>query len=126
MDKDNSRSRLKNDIIFIGSFLVLAVLIGLCIFFFRSDGDTVTVTVDGDVRGVYPLGENITVEIKTDNGINILVIKDGVAFIESASCPDKICVAHKPISRDRETVVCLPNRVVIRVSSSEEGADIIV
>ena len=46
---------------------------------------------------------------------NVLVIKDGVAFVESADCPDEVCVAHLPISREGETIVCLPHRLVIRI-----------
>lgn len=120
------RSRVFNDIVFIASFLAAVVITGLCLFLFRADGDTVTVTVDGAVYGIYPLDEDITVEISSDNGTNVLVIKDGLAFVEAATCPDKICVSHKPILRDGETVVCLPNRVVISVSSTKDGPDMIV
>lgn len=120
------RSRVFNDIVFIASFLAAVVITGLCLFIFRADGDTVTVTVDGAVYGIYPLDEDITVEISSDNGTNVLVIKDGLAFVEAATCPDKICVSHKPILRDGETVVCLPNRVVISVSSTKDGPDMIV
>lgn len=120
------RSRVFNDIVFIASFLAAVVITGLCLFLFRADGDTVTVTVDGSVYGIYPLDEDITVEISSDYGTNILVIKDGLAFVEAATCPDKICVSHKPILRDGETVVCLPNRVVISVSSTKDGPDMIV
>lgn len=120
------RSRVFNDIVFIASFLAAVVITGLCLFLFRADGDTVTVTVDGSVYGIYPLDEDITVEISSDYGTNVLVIKDGLAFVEAATCPDKICVSHKPILRDGETVVCLPNRVVISVSSTKDGPDMIV
>ena len=120
------RSRVFNDIVFIASFLAAVVITGLCLFLFRADGDTVTVTVDGAVYGIYPLDEDITVEISSDYGTNVLVIKDGLAFVEAATCPDKICVSHKPILRDGETVVCLPNRVVISVSSTKDGPDMIV
>lgn len=120
------RPRVINDIVFIASFLAVVIITGLCLFLFRADGDTVTVTVDGAVQGTYPLDEDITVEIRSDYGINVLVIKDGLAFVEAATCPDKICVSHKPILRDGETVVCLPNRVVISVSTSEDSPDIIV
>ena len=52
------------------------------------------------------------------DGLNRLVIKDGKAWVETASCPDGICAAHKPIHREGESIVCLPNKVVITVSTA--------
>ena len=42
--------------------------------------------------------------------------------MENASCPDGICVSHRPIFRDGESIVCLPNRVVITVVSDGDTA----
>ena len=36
-----------------------------------------------------------------------------------ADCPDQLCVKQKKISLKNETIVCLPNKVVIEI----EGAD---
>ena len=74
--------------------VILAAVIGLIYLnFFRSPGSSVTVTVDGEVYGVYSLAENITEDIYTgENNANHnrLVIKDGKALMETASCPDGI------------------------------------
>ena len=56
-----------------------------------------------------------------DGGHNRLVIKDGKAWVEEASCPDGICAAHKPIHREGESIVCLPNKVVVTVVTAEGG-----
>ena len=45
----------------------------------------------------------------------VLVIEDGKAYMEEADCPNQICVHHSPVSHKGETIVCLPNRVVIEV-----------
>ena len=58
---------------------------------------------------------------------NRLVIKDGKASVESATCPDGICASHNPIHRKGESIVCLPNRVVITAHSVDSTQpDIIV
>ncbi len=91
--------------------------------FFRSAGDSVSVSVNGEVYAVYALDENRTEDIYTgedNSGHNRLVILDGKAYMETATCPDGICVAHKPVYRDGESIVCLPNKVVITVTLSEE------
>ena len=60
--------------------------------------------------------ENIQrIEIPGKVGKCILVISDGKADMESADCPNQICVHHSAISHTGETIVCLPNRVVIEV-----------
>ena len=104
-------------------------MIGAAFFFLRGEGDTVTVSVDGKHYGTYPLHTDLTLSIRTgEDGEeeNLLVIRDGTARVESATCPDGICAAHKPISREGESIVCLPHRVVITVQTSDgEEPDII-
>ena len=80
-------------------------------------------TVDGKEFGSYLLEEDVRVEIRTgaaDEELNVLVIKDGEAFVETATCPDGICAGHKPISREGESIVCLPHKVVITVYVTED------
>ena len=114
----------KNDAIFI-VILVLAVsLLGLGLLLFRTEGDTVTLTVDGELMGTYSLAQDRTVEIVTgeqNDRYNVLIIRDGEAYVAEASCPDGICAAHRPISRRGESIVCLPHRVVITVRTSENA-----
>ena len=122
-NKCDARRKRRNDIVFILALVIICASVGLSFFFFRETGDSVTVTVDGTTYGTYALSNDVTVEIKNADGVvtNILIIKDGKAHVEYASCPDGICVAHKPISREGESIVCLPNRVVITVVSSESS-----
>ncbi len=47
-------------------------------------------------------------------------IKDGQADITKAYCPDKICVDQRPVSRQGESLVCLPNKVVVEIENGGE------
>ena len=88
-----------------------------------KDGNLVSVSINGEEKYVYPITDNIETDIITgENGknINTLVIEDGKAYIKSATCPDKICVGHRPISKDGETIVCLPHKIVISVSDEKK------
>ena len=110
----------KNDWILAGGVLVIALAFYLINrFVIQSSGASVTVTVDGDVYGTYSLAEAQEIDI---NGTNHLSIHDGEADMTDADCPDKLCVHQRAISRDRETIVCLPNRVVVEVTGAEEPA----
>jgi hypothetical protein len=115
--------RFRNDVILIAALLAIVALAGLFVFLFRQPGDTVVVTIDGEHFATYSLSENVTVPIQTGkNGeqINLLIIQDGQAYVQKASCPDGICAAHRPIKREGESIVCLPHRVVITVHSASE------
>ncbi len=130
-NKTAAKHHLRNDIILIVCILFIAAIGMLYLFVFRNSGDTVKVTVDGQVYGTYKLTENITEDIVTgENGekLNRLVIKDGKACMETATCPDGICVEHQPIFRDGESIVCLPQRVVLTVvtDNDADSPDVIV
>ena len=121
--------RGRNDVIFISALLLILAIICLGFFLFRKEGSTVTVEVGGEVFGQYSLSRDTVVDITTGDGeLNRLVIRDGKAYVETATCPDGICVGHRPISRKGESIVCLPHRIVITVTDDgvDEGPDIVV
>lgn len=82
------------------------------------EGSSAVVIIDGERVASYPLSRDIETELITGQngeGRNILIIENGKARIESASCPDLICAKHKPIDQVGDTIVCLPNRLVIEI-----------
>lgn len=131
MEQREKKRLIRNDVIFIVALVVVIAVAGACLYFFRGEGNAVTVSVDGKVIATYPLNEDRVEDIYTEkDGHNRLVIKDGKAWVETASCPDGICAAHKPIHREGESVVCLPNKVVITVITADgnqgDGVDVVV
>lgn len=128
METNKNTKKIKNDIIFILALLLVLAIIGCCILLFRKEGDTVKVTIDGQLFGTYSLEQDRIVEIKTENGYNILVIENGTARIEEASCPDGICSSHRPIRFSGSSIICLPNKVVVSIESEKKdngGIDIV-
>ena len=116
----------KNDVILITVLLVVALLTagGMRIWQMNNTKDTanVVVTIDGEVYGTYPLSEDRTERIELPDGsYNILVISGGYADVTEASCPDQICVKHNHIRYSKESIVCLPNKVVVTVEGGEEN-----
>ena len=120
--KTTNKRHVRNDIILVSVLLLFAIAFGIYLFFFRATGDAVKVTVNGKPYATYSLSENREVNIYTRNNQqhNRLIVKDGKAFIETATCPDKICAEHRAIFRDGESIVCLPNRVVVTVIKSDK------
>ena len=124
--KQESR-KARNDVIFIASLLLVVLVFACVLFFSAEEGNTVRVTVDGRLFGEYSLLENKTVEIVNGDGYNLLIIEDGKAYVDTASCPDGICSSHRPVSRGEESILCLPNKVVIEIHTvTNSGPDIAV
>ncbi|MBR5047789.1 MAG: NusG domain II-containing protein, partial [Eubacterium sp.] len=77
---------------------------------------------DDKVHGTYPLEEDQTISIRGEDFVSILVIRDGMADMTEADCPDQICVRHSSIHFRGETIICLPHKVVVEVVSEGEGS----
>jgi hypothetical protein len=115
----------RNDMILIASIIVAALLmyVGLK-FVAAADVGTAmaVVTIDGEEYGRYPLAEDMEEKIELEDGnYNILTIEGGEADMTEASCPDKICVKHRAISRKNESIICLPNKVVVTIENGAES-----
>lgn len=110
--------KYKNDVILIGAVIALAVILIIAIALFLKKGETVKIIVDGKTKYKYNLNEDNRVELllgEDDKFQNTVIIKNGKAYMESANCPDKICVAHSAISKEGQTIVCLPHKLVVAV-----------
>ena len=73
----------------------------------------------GRQAGRYPLAEDRRVTIGAAD-YNVLEIKDGAAAVAEANCGDHTCVRTGRISREGETIVCLPHRLVVRIEGGDE------
>lgn len=115
----------KNDFILIAGLLLAALAAFGGISWYLAAGTQkaeAVVEVDGQEEGRYPLDQDTSVEIQLEDGsYNRLEIKDGRADITEASCPDKICVDHRSVSRRGESLVCLPNKVVVEIVNGQEA-----
>lgn len=101
-----------------------ALLIAFCMRFWNKPGEMVRIQIDGEVYGTYSLYKDDEIEINNQYGYNKLIIKEGLAYMDRADCPDKYCVEHKPISETNETIVCLPHKLVVEITGTEEAESI--
>ena len=104
------------DIILISCLIFLSLLLFLLFALFRSPGRTVEITLDGKVLGTYPIDEDKTVDAGEGK---VVVISGGFVYMESADCKNQICVRHSPISKSGESIICLPNRVIVRITGED-------
>lgn len=79
-----------------------------------GSGEKVQISVKGEVYKTVSLKSDEKQEIKI-NDTNVLVIENGSAYMQSAECDDKVCVNKGAISLEGESIVCLPNEVVVEI-----------
>ncbi len=103
-------------------FLCLICLGILSIFVVRQisgNGDSVEITVNGELYGVYPLSLNRSIEISTEYGRNVVVISDNTVQVKESDCPNHDCEDFGKIGTSGQTIICIPNRLVIAIVAAD-------
>lgn len=114
----------RNDILLCTGLLLAALCIWCTIFFVQKnrnrDSLMVVVTVDGEeyYRGLLLYRKEIDLD-----GHNKVVIADGEVWMEEADCPDKLCISQGKISKPGQTIICLPNKVMVTIKGGKSEYD---
>ena len=116
MSRSEKNKKLINDLI-----LIIAVLIIATFFFlFKGKGEKVRITVDNVVIGEYSLSEDKKIEL----GFSTVIIENGKAYVKNTDCPDKICKSTGKISSKGDSIVCVPNKMVVEILGSSADVQI--
>ena len=83
----------------------------------------VVVQVAGNEYGSYPLKEDRIIKIGENN---LLEITGGRVRMREARCPDQTCVEQGYIKTAGESIICLPNQVVVTLEKTLELLDGVV
>lgn len=103
-------------------FVVLLTLSFLGLIFMKRlfpSGDSVVIEVGGELKGIYSLMEDRSIQIHGPIGDTEVEIKGGMVRIVDSPCQNKVCVRHGYISKG--SIICLPNRVAITVGKTDAG-----
>ena len=113
--------KCRNDIALIAALFVLALVCWLVLSAVKTGGEYAVVTVDGEEVCRMALDTDETIEVGENGVYNVITVKDGEIYISDASCPDKLCIAQGHKSYGGETIVCLPNKLVVSVVGGGGG-----
>ncbi len=119
MRSDDFLKWKKADLYIIAAMLCFAAIAVLLVKG-RKTGDYIVVeSTDG--KQEYMLDEDREIIIdNTEHGYNKIIISDGYVRMEEADCPNQLCVKHKPVKLNGESIVCLPNKVYVTVVSKNK------
>lgn len=107
----------KNDIFLVASIIILCIIISVIPFFFSSDGSSVLIYLDGELYAEKSLNENSVTDI---DGLMQVVIENGKAYVKNSVCPNGACEHSAPVSSSGESIICLPNKIMIKISGETE------
>ena len=119
----------KSDIVLF--FVLLAIGVALSVPGFASgssssssQSSTVEISVAGESFGSYDMNEDKEINIQRGTNQNKVIIKDKTVQMIEASCHNHDCIKQGTISKVNQSIICLPNRVVVRiVAGSAEGQE---
>lgn len=129
----------------IAGCLLMAVFLSIFFIIHRRTGSVVTISYDGmelyridmeDISSDYlhyylieyrEDGQDIHImhsehypELPKAQHYNLFAVVNGMVTMEAADCRDQVCVRHIPIENDRESIICLPNKLVVGISNSAD------
>lgn len=114
-------SHRRNDILLIVGLMLAALIGGIVFYLTRTDGRKVVIRNDYGIQGIYDLNEPLDMVIENDyGGTNHLHVENGMAWLDEASCPDQICVQQGKIQYVGESIICLPNGLIIEIFGEDE------
>ena len=103
--------------------LVVVLAIGVAACFVpqktAARDSVVQIFQDGRLIQELPLNADASVEIRGDY-LNTVAVKDGRAGFSDSDCPGQDCVHSGWISGAGRSVICLPNRVEIRITGASD------
>lgn len=123
-DKRELFRKLKGDAIVVSAVLIMAFSAFLIpdLMYDGQRGSEVVIMQDREEKGRYSLAEDRTITVPfRDGSYNLILINGGMVRVTDADCPDKLCVRQRDISKNGESIICLPHKLVIMIESREES-----
>lgn len=115
----------KADIILFICLILIGGALSYLAFSGSSTGDLVVVKVNGEIYGKYSLSKDRTITVNRDGHMNKITIKGGKVQVSKSSCKNQVCVKQGSISTTHQSIVCIPNRVVVSIEGKDGEYDVI-
>lgn len=111
----------KKDIFLIGGILIIVLISFLINNIINLKGSSsVEIYVNGELYEEVSITKDKEIRIENNNGYNIVKIHDKGVEIIDASCPDKVCVHTGFIDKPSKSIVCIPNKVNIKIKTNDK------
>ena len=117
----NQHLNKRDSLIIIAIFLIIILLMFIWPVIFSENGKVAHISCEKNSQKIIDLN---TDQKFVYNGLTVMVI-DGAIGVVNSPCQDKICVNSGFINKVGQSIICLPNKVTIKISS-DTGLDYVV
>lgn len=138
-DSENFYMKKLDKVLIVGVLLISAISYGVMAFSrSNNDDNQIAIQVDEKVVKTIPLNnsnESIIHEFRFDENIGYIEVQDGkvrMLEMDQAICPNAICSDTGWIQTSFQSIVCLPNKIVVTIKSNQnhpnnpEEVDIVI
>lgn len=110
----------KNDIILIISLFIISLILIITLNLSKVKGKFANIYYNNKLILKIDLNINSTYKVKGYNGDVIIKVKDKKIKVDSENSPYHLCSKKGYISKTYESIICLPNKIVIEISGKNE------
>jgi hypothetical protein len=115
--------------IFIGILAAIVLLLVRQAIIQSSGGQGMAVEIQGPLNELFVIAvDTLPLDCKSHwdldglaGGLNLTYEPERGFYIQSAACPDQICVGMGYINKAGQSIVCVPNEIVIRLAVRTKG-----
>lgn len=111
----------KADIILFIALVIVGLAASVYFTLHEKPGNKVLIESNGTEYARYNLSEDREILVENGDNSNLVIIKDGRVIVSESTCKNQVCVNHASISQSGETIVCLPNKLVVSIEGQGGG-----
>jgi len=120
-----------------GDLLIIVIIATVALFFLvprwlpgdESENNhnkllTADITLNGKLYKTVELTkEEQIIEIKSERGTNVVKVHDYGIEMYDTDCPDKVCLTFGFIKKSKQSIICLPHRVMVEINGVQDVGD---
>ena len=113
-----NKTLIPSVVILMGILFALAFLLGS----FNLQNPVVRIKKGNQIVEVIRMSDVEDYEIVNLGTNKVRIESDGV-YMENANCPDKLCVHQGRISKTGQSIICLPNKIIVEIVGKKPDVD---
>jgi len=108
------------DKLLIGIVFIIALVAIILLQLLNEDATKAEIYYDGVLVKEISLLENKTYEVMGANGVVIIVVENKKIKVKQEESPLHLCSKQGFISKKGESIICLPNKIVISLGNDDK------
>lgn len=109
------------DLVILGVIVALIVALLFVLFLPKETGSSVEIYRSGKLIATYNMSDYEQYPLVKEYGSLIVKITDKSVIVLESDCPDKCCVKQGEIHYGGESIICVPQEIVIKIVGGDKS-----